>query len=64
MKEIANLADTVSTERMDSRDKKLLEDVKDAVHSCLMDVVGEPRKVRRKTAAKRKKIDDSNGKDE
>lgn len=64
MREIASIADSLPTEKMDSRDRKLLEEVKNAVHECLMDVVGESRKVRRKGAAKRKRVDELSGKEE
>lgn len=64
MREIANIADSLSMEKMDCRDRKLLEDVKNAVHECLMDVVGESRKVKRKGAAKRKRVNELSSKDE
>lgn len=64
MREIANLADSFSTDRMDCRDRKLLDEVKNAVNECLMDVVGEARKVRRKGSAKRKRVDDLSNRDD
>lgn len=64
MKEIANIADSVSIDQMDSRDKKLLNEIKNSVHNCLTEIVGETRKGRRKSAAKRKRSDDSNSKDD
>ena len=64
MKEIASIADSVPIERMDSRDKKLLNEIKSSVHNCLTEIVGETRKGRRKSAAKRKRSDDSNSRDE
>ncbi|PON48172.1 Aminotransferase-like mobile domain containing protein [Parasponia andersonii] len=64
MKEIAYIADSVSIDRMDSRDKKLLNEIKNSVQNCLTEIVGETRKGRRKSAAKRKRSDDSNSRDD
>ncbi|KAH7547153.1 protein MAIN-LIKE 2 [Ziziphus jujuba] len=64
MREIANIADSFSTDRMDCRDKKLLDEVKNAVNECLMDVVGEARKIRRKGSSKRKRLDDLSNTDD
>lgn len=49
---------------MDSRDKKLLNEIKSSVHSCLTEIIGEPRKGRRKSAAKRRRSVDSNSRDD
>ncbi|XP_062087709.1 protein MAIN-LIKE 2-like [Humulus lupulus] len=64
MKEIASIAESVSIDRMDSRDKKLLNEIKSSVHNCLTEIVGEARKGRRKSAAKRKRSDDSNSRED
>lgn len=64
MREIAHIADSFSTDRMDCRDKKLLDEVKNAVNECLMDVVGEARKIRRKGSSKRKRLDDLSNTDD
>lgn len=59
MREIANIADSLSIDKMDCRDRRLLDEIKNTIHECLIDVVGESRKVRRKNPTKRRKLDDS-----
>lgn len=55
MKEIADIADSVSADGIDAQDKKLLDEIKSSVHHCLMDIVGESQNGRRKSAVKRKR---------
>ena len=64
MKEIANIADAVSMDQMDAKDKKLLTEIRSSVNFCLTEIIGEPRKGRRKSAAKRKRTADSYSKDD
>lgn len=64
MNEIASMLDRFSEDGMDSRDRKLLDEVKDIVHSYLIDEVGESqKKIGSKSTKKRKRKDDSNGED-
>lgn len=65
MKEIATIADSVSVDQIDLRDKKLLDEIKSSVRNCLVDIIGESRKPgRRKSIVKRKRSGDSNVKDD
>ncbi|EXC09160.1 hypothetical protein L484_005116 [Morus notabilis] len=64
IKEIENIADSVLIDQIDSRDKKLFNEIKNSVHSCLTEIIGEPRKGRRKSAAKRKRSNNSNSRDD
>ncbi|EXC09161.1 hypothetical protein L484_005117 [Morus notabilis] len=64
IKEIGSIVDSVLIDRMDSQDMKLLNEIKNFVHSCLTEIIGEPRKGRHKSAAKRKRSSDSNRRDE
>lgn len=62
MKEIANIVDMFSTDGMDSRDMKLLDEIKEIAHIYLRDEVGDsPKKIRKKSTPKkpRKRKDNS-----
>ncbi|XP_020418645.1 protein MAIN-LIKE 2 isoform X1 [Prunus persica] len=64
MREIADIADSFPADRMDSRDRKSLDEIKNAAHKSLMDLVGDSKKGRRKIATKRKREDDPTIKDD
>lgn len=55
MREIANIADSLLVEQMESQDRKLLDEIKSTVHVCLTDVVGNSKNGRCKNAVKRKR---------
>jgi hypothetical protein len=60
LNEIADMLDKFSEDGMDSRDRKLLNEVKDIVHKYLIDEVGDsPMKIGTKSTKKRKRKDDS-----
>lgn len=59
MKEIADIADLVAMDRMESEDKKLLDEIKSSLQNFLTEIVGEPRKGKRKSVPKRKRSIDS-----
>ncbi|GMY34611.1 protein MAIN-LIKE 2-like [Fagus crenata] len=60
LNEIADMLDKFSDDGMDSRDRKLLNEVKDIVHKYLIDEVGDsPMKIGTKSTKKRKRKDDS-----
>lgn len=59
MREIANIADIISTEGLDSHNKDLLDEVKSLVHKCLTEQFEEipEEKVSKKGSRKRRQKD-------
>ena len=59
MREIASIADIISTEGLDSYNRELLDEVKNIVHKCLTEQFEEmpKEKMRKKGSRKRRQKD-------
>lgn len=58
MREIADIADSLSNDEIGFRDRQSLDEIKNTALSSLMDVVEDSKRSRRKIATKRKREDD------